>query len=461
MTKPTLSTFLAAGGILMSGLITNGEAPLNLLLIIADDCTFTDTEVYGGQAKTPNMVKLASEGMKFNKCFQSAPMCSPTRHSLYTSLYPIKSGAWPNHTYVYDGVKSVAHYLSKAGYRVALSGKTHINPPEAFPFEYSKVKENRSTNPDFQAVEELMSECRQSETPFGLILCSNEPHGPWNQGDPSAYDAKNLKLPPIYIDTPELREAFPKYLAEITYFDSQVGKAMDLLDRLGIRDNTLVVVLTEQGNSLPFAKWTCFDKGLASGMIIRWPGRINPGSISNALVEYVDIIPTFMAAAGIDLPNGLDGKPFTNVLQETQSSHKDYVFGLQTTRGIINGSDQFSIRSVRDTRYRYILNLNSDTKFTNAATRGAIWKSWTTLAETGSTHAKNLVNKYQHRPTVELYDCIKDPWNLKNLANDPTHTETKNRLRHELDAWMKSQGDQGAATELAASKRLWKNRNKQ
>ena len=455
-----LYSFLIAAVFLWAGSICCCEEPLNLMVIIADDCTFTDTEVYGGQAKTPHMVKLASEGMKFNKCFQSAPMCSPTRHSLYTSLYPVKSGAWPNHTYVYDGVESVAHHLSKAGYRVALSGKTHINPPEAFPFEYSRFKENRSTNPDFKAVETLLSECRQSKTPFGLLLCSNEPHGPWNQGDPSIYDSQKLKLPPIYVDTQELRSEFPKYLAEITYFDSQVGQALALLEKYDMRDNTLVVVLTEQGNSLPFAKWTCFDKGLASGLIIRWPGRTNPGSTSEALVEYVDIIPTFMAAAGLDVPENLDGKSFTEVLLGAKASHKEYAFGLQTTRGIINGSDHYGIRSVRDTRYRYILNLSSDMKFSDAFMRGAIWESWNAAAKSGSAHAEFLVNKYQYRPAVELYDCINDPWNLKNLADDPNYSETRTRLRSKLDGWMKSQGDQGAATELAASKRLWRNRNK-
>jgi len=455
-----LCSFLVAAVFLWTGSICCCDEPLNLMVIIADDCTFTDTEVYGGQAKTPHMLKLASEGMKFNKCFQSAPMCSPTRHSLYTSLYPVKSGAWPNHTYVYDGVESVAHHLSKAGYRVALSGKTHINPPEAFPFEYSRIKENRSTNPDFKAVDTLLSECRQSKTPFGLFLCSNEPHGPWNHGDPSIYDSQKLKLPPIYVDTQELRNAFPNYLAEITYFDSQVGQALALLDKHDMRDNTMVVVLTEQGNSLPFAKWTCFDKGLASGLIVRWPGKTTSGFTSEALVEYVDIIPTFMAAAGLDVPENLDGKSFADVLVGAKASHKEYTFGLQTTRGIINGSDHFGIRSVRDIRYRYILNLSSDMKFSDAFMRGAIWESWNAVAESGSAHAEFLVKKYQYRPAVELYDCVKDPWNLKNLADDANHSETRNRLRSQLEDWMKSQGDQGAATELAASKRLWRNRNK-
>ena len=91
----------------------------NILLVIADDCTYSDLGVYGGQAKTPNLDKLASQGLKFGHCYQAAPMCSPTRHCLYTGLYPVKSGAYPNHTFAKEGTKSVAHYLGDAGYTVS------------------------------------------------------------------------------------------------------------------------------------------------------------------------------------------------------------------------------------------------------------------------------------------------------------------------------------------------------
>ena len=105
-----------------------GDQP-NLVFMIADDCTYLDMEVYGGQAKTPNLNRLAAEGMQFSRCFQAAPMCSPTRHNIYTGIYPVKSGAWPNHTRVYPGTKSIAHYLKDAGYRVALSGNASGSSP--------------------------------------------------------------------------------------------------------------------------------------------------------------------------------------------------------------------------------------------------------------------------------------------------------------------------------------------
>ena len=128
----------------------------NLLFVIADDCTYRDIGCYGGQAHTPNIDRLATQGMRFTQCFQAAPMCSPTRHNIYTGLYPVKSGAYPNHTFAKDGTKSVVHYLKPLGYRVALSGKRHIAPQEVFPFEYSGRK-----NPDLEAIDTLMSQCKK------------------------------------------------------------------------------------------------------------------------------------------------------------------------------------------------------------------------------------------------------------------------------------------------------------
>jgi len=201
-----------------AGAAVAAEKP-NLVFMIADDCTYLDMGVHGGQAKTPRMNKLAGEGMQFSRCFQTAPMCSPTRHNIYTGIYPVKSGAWPNHTRVYPGTKSIAHYLQDAGYRVALSGKTHIGPKESFPFEYSvefKAADPKTGNP-YPTLEKLISESKEKGNPFCIFACSNEPHGPYTKGDPSAYPQESLKLPPTWVDTPETRQSYSKYLAEITY----------------------------------------------------------------------------------------------------------------------------------------------------------------------------------------------------------------------------------------------------
>jgi len=432
----------------------------NLVFIIADDCTFLDMGVYGGQAKTPTLDKLASEGMQFSRCFQAAPMCSPTRHNIYTGIYPVKSGAWPNHTRVYPGTKSIAHYLGEAGYRVALSGKTHIGPRTSFPFEYSK--EFRSANPSaddpYPTLEKLFTDSKTSGKPFCLFACSNEPHTPYDKGDVSAYDPAKLTLPPTFVDTPNTRQQYAKYLAEITYFDAQCAALLKLIDKHDLAKNTLVMVVSEQGSGFPFAKWTCFELGLTSGMIVRWPGTVAAGAKSSALVEYVDVTPTFLDAAGIETPNTMDGRSFLPVLTGERAEHKQYTFGLQTTRGIGQGSENFGIRTAGTKTHRYIRNLNPTETFKNFVTRPGgdkadFWMSWIEKAKAGDPHALAMTEKYQHRAAEELYDVENDPHCLNNLIDDPRLAELKGDLSTRLDAWMESQGDEGAATEALAHTR--------
>lgn len=434
----------------------------NIVLIIADDATYRDLEVFGGQAKTPHLNKLADEGLKLNQCFQAAPMCSPTRHNLYTGIYPVKSGAYPNHTYVKDGVKSLPHYLKPLGYRIALSGKTHIYPKVSFPFEYSDAPSsdggNKKGDIDFEAIDVLLQECSDAGLPFCLIVASKEPHGPLNRGDPSAYPADELTLRPYHVDTPEMRTEFSKYLAEITVFDQQVGHTIELLDKHGLRENTLVLVLSEQGNAFSHAKWSCYEDGVKSGAIVRWPGEVEAGSETDAVVEYVDVVPTFLEIAGADVPEVLDGKSFVPVLKGLADSHKDYVYALHTTIGIQNNSGDFGIRAIRSSKYRYIWNLNPEGQFQCAIDKNRWFKSWVEKAESGDQNALGIISRYRNRPEVELYDVVNDPDNRVNLADDPKYAAVRESLKTRLEAWMAEQGDLGRETERTAENRLYRNR---
>jgi uncharacterized sulfatase len=118
-------------------------------------------------------------------------MCSPTRHCIYTGLYPVSSGAYPQRTFAKPGTQSIVHYLKPLGYRVALNGKSHVAPKSVFPFEYARAGK-RGKQIDWPAVEELLSDSAQNESPFCLFVCSTEPHQPWNKGDVSRYDAARL-----------------------------------------------------------------------------------------------------------------------------------------------------------------------------------------------------------------------------------------------------------------------------
>ncbi len=304
-----------------------------------------------------------------------------------------------------------------------------------------------------------LGQCASSNTPFCLFACSNEPHSPWNKGDASRYPPAGIKLPPYFVDTPATRQAMSNYLAEISYFDGQVGMILDRLKQHRLADNTLVIVTSEQGSSFPFGKWTCYDTGLQTAIIARWPDRIPPGTISQAMIEYVDVLPTFVEAAGSNPPPALEGRSLLPVLTGKATEHKQHVFGIHTTRGINNGSDYFGIRSVRGRRFKYVLNLTPEVTFRNACTNAKVFQSWKAVVQ-NDQDAADKVRRYQHRPAEELFDMNQDPYEWSNLADDPKHAQIKADLKRQLAAWMSDQGDLGQQTELEARKHQRRGRNK-
>lgn len=423
----------------------------NIVFILADDCTNWDIGCYGSKdSKTPNIDKLAQQGLQFNRCYQAAPMCSPTRHNIYTGLYPVKSGAYPNHTNANLNTESIVQHLKPLGYRVALSGKTHIGPKSVFPFEYLGKKRN----PDYEVIEGFFQQVKESKEPFALMLCSNEPHTPWDKGNAALFNPEKIELPPHYVDTKETREAFCNYLAEVNYLDGQVGQALELLDKYGFSENTLVVFASEQGNSFPFAKWTLYEAGVKSALIARMPGLIQPGTKSDAIVEYTDLLPTFIEIAGGKSPKTLDGKSLMPIFKGKKEKVKDHSFSMHTTRGIISGSEYYGVRAVVNNKYRYIWNLTPEVEFNNIVNNhkdgGTEWfKSWKTQAINDKA-AEELLLKYRKRPKEELYDITKDKWCENNLADKQEFEEIKKELRSELLKWMEECGDKGQETELEA-----------
>ncbi len=450
----------------------------NVVLIMADDQTWEDSGAYGSpNAITPNIDKLAAQGMRFTHCFTATAMCAPTRQQLYTGLFPVRNGAYPNHSKVHPGTKSLVHHFRKLGYRVGLSGKKHFGPADSFPFEGVNGRQ----------MAQFIN--RDKTQPYFLVITSNSPHLPWSAGDASKFDANKLKLAPYIVDTPRTREVLTKYYAEINDFDREVGQAMKLVDQSGQADNTIFIYTSEQGAQIPRCKWTCYDTGLRTALIIRWPKQVKPGSVSDAMVQYVDIVPTLIDAAegnpmefdtgrsGGDarIPgepdmskakrphSSFDGRSFLAVLTGKADRHWHMVYGVHTTRGIIAGSESYPIRSIRSHTHKLIWNIKHDQPFKNIVTHGRdktfYWHTWLAKAETDAT-ARRFVDGYQRRPQFELYDLRKDKYELKNLANAPAMKDIKDDLFEQLQAFMKQQGDKGHATEMKAGERQGRNRDK-
>ena len=447
-----------------------GSKHPNVMLLIGDDMTWEDCEPYGSkQVRTPNMARLAREGMCFDAMFTSTAMCAPTRQQLYTGMYPVRNGAYPNHSRVYDGVKSLPHYLKALGYRVGLIGKKHFGPPKSFPFE-AVGRSGKGGASNTAAIAEFVN--RDGNQPYCLIVASNEPHGPWNKGDASAYNANQLTVPPYLVDCPQTREDLTKYFAEITYLDGQLGDCMKIVDESGQKDNTIVIFTSEQGSPFPFGgKWSCYETGLKTAFIVRWPVRVKAGSRNKAMTQYVDVVPALIEAAGArpekiktgrpdaNGKTGFDGKSFLKVLLGKADKHRHYVYGAHTTRGIINGSGCYPIRSVRSERYKYIWNPNYQTVFYNVvSTRSTdLLQGWKDIGKNNPAVAARA-RFYQHRPAEELYDLKYDPYELKNLADDTAYAKIKGQLKKELERWMAQQGDEGNATELTAIERQGPNK---
>ena len=219
--KQRLFTLVCVLFLIVTSLAANNKPP-NVLIVIADDLNKDSVGVYGNKdVKTPNIDLLANEGMRFNLAFTSTAMCAPTRQQMYTGLYPVKSGAYPNHSKVKQGTKSLVHYLKALGYRVGLSGKRHFGPPRSFPFEQLSNK----VNPE--AIREFVN--RDKNQPFCLVVTSNSPHVPWNSGDATQYNPEQLTVPPYLVDTKEMRKSLTRYYAEITDLDREVGECMKVL----------------------------------------------------------------------------------------------------------------------------------------------------------------------------------------------------------------------------------------
>lgn len=446
--KPTLALFLFFGLIPVRSFAA--DAP-NVLLILADDCTYNDLPTYGGQnARTPHIERLASEGLVFNRAYVASSMCQPCRAELYSGLYPMSNGCAWNHSGCRPEITGMPQALGKLGYRVGLAGKRHIRPESVFPFERvagfdSNCVRNPTEDHDLEPVRAFMN--RNGDQPFCLVVALTEPHVPWVMGDSSKYPPGKLKLPPNVADTPRTREDFSKYLAEISYMDGQVGDILKALEGSGKSKKTLVLFSSEQGSQFPGCKWTTWDTGLHTALIARWPGKVSAGVRTDALVQYADVLPTLLELANGD-PTGLDGSSFAGVLMGERKEHRSYVYGMHNN---FPEGPPYPTRTLSDGTYRLVLNLTPDEMFIekhlmglkgNAVLNNPYWATWVRDAW-ANPEIYRLVKRYQVRPPKSLYHTTRDPYEMNDLAKDPEYQVKLRAMETELRAWMRRQKDPG------------------
>ena len=267
--------------VLGSGSRQPSEVP-NIVLFLSDDHALRDAGCYGSSTvRTPNIDRLASEGMRFDNMYSITPTCVPSRSSIYTGLGPHRHGAHENHSRIDEGIKTLPDYMNELGYGVSLAGKTHVRPLEAFPFELMDTEGdwNAVIVQSGNEVEQFLSTDAAKEKPFCLVIATNNPHVPWPREH--GYDPGNVDLHPYLLDTEDTRKAMANYCEDVTKMDREMGRTMDLLEQNGLTENTALIYASDHGPQFPHGKWELYDYGINIPFIVRWPGEVEAGSHSS------------------------------------------------------------------------------------------------------------------------------------------------------------------------------------
>jgi N-sulfoglucosamine sulfohydrolase len=433
-----IAVLLAEITLAASGSIAPAAEKPNIVVILSDDHGYLDSTVYGAtDVRTPNLERLAKDGVAFTHMFAPSPSCSPSRTAMLTGLMPARNGAERNHALKKAEIPSLIENLRRQGYEVAAFGKVaHYKDGGNHGFDKHDGRHDPKT------VEEYLKS-RDANKPLCLFVGTHEPHVPWP--DLAGYDPTKVRLPPTHIDTPETRDFRCRYYTDVTKADTYAGAMNDLSKKYLGANNTLVIYTSDHGAQWPFGKWNLYDAGIRVPFIAVWPGVIKPGTRTDAMCSWIDLLPTLIDAAGGPVPEKIDGRSFLPVLKAKSAQHRDRIFATHTGDGEMN---VYPIRCIRTREWKYILNLHPEyvhgTHIDRAKDRDGLkyFRPWEAKARTDPAAAA-IVKRYRERPREELYDLTADPHELTNLAADPKHSMRLGELRKQVEEWMKNQEDQG------------------
>jgi N-sulfoglucosamine sulfohydrolase len=414
----------------------------NLVVFICDDLGVLDLAPYGAKdVRTPNMERVATAGLKFTRAFVASPSCAPSRAALLTGLMPARNGAEPNHSRPREEIKKLPAYLQELGYEVASFGKVaHYGHAAYYRFDVIEGEGFQRYEAIGQAADFLNH--RNSKKPLCLFVGTHWPHVPWPEGQ--GYEASAVRVPPTHVDTAETRVWRTRYYAAVTKGDDDLGTVLDAVRERLDPKNTFTFFTSDHGAQWPFGKWNLYDAGIRVPLIVAGPG-IKAGATSEAMVSWVDILPTLVELAGGTPPKEIDGRSFAGVLRGEKAMHRDEIY---TTHSGDRDFNVYPIRSVRDGRWKYILNLHPEYQHATHINRAAggdglaYFRSWEEAAKKDPVAAK-IVQRYKERPQEELYDLADDPQEQNNVAGEPQNASRLAEMRAKVAAWMKEQGDAG------------------
>ncbi|MFN3322219.1 MAG: sulfatase [Bryobacteraceae bacterium] len=440
----------AAGGA-AAAFAQTPRRPRNILLLIADDLGL-HTGAYGDStALTPNLDRLAREGVRFTNAFCTTPSCSASRSVMLSGLHNHANGHFGHahsvHNFSYlPSIRPLPAVLKQSGYRSGVIGKLHVNPVSSFQWDLDSQGQNRDV---LSMAERARDFVRASgDRPWYLHVGYGDPHrlgkgfgnGDYRGVKRNRFDPAKVAAPSFLPDNAATRTEVAEYYEASNRLDQGVGFMLDVLRETGQLDNTLILFLSDNGMPFPNAKTNLYDAGARMPLIVRSPEQRNRGLVNNALVSWVDLFPTCAAWAGANLPDyPLHGRNFLPILERENPSGWDRVFFSHTFHEV---TMYYPIRGIRTQRYKYLRNLFPELEFPHASD---LWESgtWQSLLESGERAAvgRRPVPLYLHRHAEELYDVASDPDELSNLANSAEHQGVLREMRATVERWRKETGD--------------------
>lgn len=435
----TRRRFLAAGAAGMGASLfaagAKGAARPNIVWLIADDMS-PDLGCYGNElVTTPNLDRLASEGVRFGRAFTTAAVCSPSRSAWIAGMYQTSIGAHHHRTWTKQPlpgeVRPFTHVLRDAGYKtvnleaLGANGKTDFNFVTADP-----VFESNSLDLD------------NPRQPFFAYVNFHEPHRQFVQAE-NGVDPDRVELPPYYPDHPVARKDWAMYLDSVNELDRKVGRFMRWMEDAGLLDNTVVIFVGDHGRPHVRGKQWLYDGGIRVPLIVRLPGGVYAGSASGRLVSSIDLAAQTLAFAGAGIPEWMQGRPFMGAAAEP----REYVFAARD-----RCDEAFDrIRCVRDKRFKYIRNFYPEIPYWQTSRYKD--KNYPMLDLLKRLHSEGRLTPVQERffapskPPVELYDTESDPHEIENLAGRPEYRDVVERMGAALDRWEEETGDMGREPE--------------
>jgi arylsulfatase A-like enzyme len=447
--------FAFLAGPIVQAQSVSGEK-VNILWLVTEDISPYISSYGDSTAKTPNLDRLAREGVRFSNVFSVSGVCAPSRSCLITGMYPTNIGTnnmrtlnpypnlgFPKYSVVLPPeVKMLSELMRRAGYYCTNNNKQdyQFEAPRSG-WDESSLKAHWRNRP--------------SGKPFFSVVNIEVTHESriWGKkNDPLLVDPYKVKIPPYYPESPIIRRDLARMYSNIMEMDKVVGEKLKELEEDGLLDNTIVVWYSDNGGPIPRGKREIYDTGIHVPMIIRYPDKRSAGTVSRELISFVDFAPTTLSLAKINIPSYLQGQAFAG--DSKAASPRKYIYAARDRMD----SEYDMVRAVRDERFKYIKNFQPEKPYVqNIAYRKQmdLMNELLKFEKEGKLKGVQQLWFRKTKDKEELFDTQRDPFELKNLAGDPAYKEKLNELRAELEKWMIQTKDKGFIAEKDWVASIW------